>query len=215
MRARGLVAAASLALGLVACENLNNKDSGGSGSGGSGSGSGGGSSSGGSGSEGGNGQGSGPSDVECDEEVDPLSYDSSTCIAHTLSCGETISGINTGGPSNVDGSDYSSIWACEVTGEQSYTGPEMHYEFIHPGDGEVFIYLDSPCANLDLFVMQHDGGCVSSSSQIFECEADISSDGGSVRVWNNEPKRYVIIVEAPTDVFEPYELSLDCPGSGL
>ncbi len=206
-----------LVVGVSGCENLNDKDSGGESTGGTGSSDGGSGSGGdgGGGSEGGNGQGSGSSDVECDEEVEPLSYDDGTCIAATLACGDTITGINTGGPSKVDGSDYSSIWACEVTGTQSYTGPEMHYDFQHPGDGEVFIYLDSPCANMDIFVMQHDGGCVNSGSNIFECEADISSKGGSIRVWNNEPRRYVIIIEGPADENEPYKVSLECPGTGL
>jgi hypothetical protein len=87
------------------------------------------------------------------------------------------------------------------------------YEFFHPGTGDVTITLDSPCDELDLFAAYwtFDDSCLRSGVSLFECEGDIDSGGGSFTIWNNEPSRYVVVVEGPEGQEAPFSLSATCP----
>lgn len=112
----------------------------------------------------------------------------------------------------LDGSEYASFWACAVVGSQDYSGSEQHFSFTHPGTGDVTIGLDSPCEDLDLFVIRWDGGsCVREGLSIIECDGAVGSGGGSVTIWNNEPSGYVIVVDGPKGEEGPYAVSLTCP----
>ena len=150
--------------------------------------------------------------VDCDNVPDPPVWSADTCIADTLSCGDTVRAVNTGGPTQLQGSEYASFWACAVVGEQSYSGNEQHFFFTHPGNGDVTVGLDSPCEDLDLFVIRWDGGsCVREGLSIIECDGAVGSGGGSVTIWNNEAVGYVIVVDGPKGEEGPYAVSLTCP----
>jgi len=149
--------------------------------------------------------------VDCDNVPDPPEWSSSTCIAETLSCGDTVRAVNTGGPSQLQGSEYASFWACEVVGDQSYSGSEQHFFFTHPGNGDVRVGLDSPCEDLDLFVMRWDGNiCLQPGHSVLECEGAVGSRGGTINIWNNAAVGYVIVVDGPHGEEGPYAVTLDC-----
>jgi len=197
---------------IITTDKANDTSSGGSSGSGSGSGSGGSS---GSGGGSGNGGSTTPSwaklDIDCDTPVEDLSWNSSTCQAAELTCGDSIIATNVGGPSNLDGSAYSSFWACAVVGRDSYTGSEQHFFFEHPGTGYVRIGLDSPCEELDIFAIRWDGGsCVQEGLSIVECEANIDSSGGWFYIWNNSPSGYVIVVDGPNGETGPYGVTINC-----
>jgi hypothetical protein len=189
-----------------------------SGSGGSDGGSGGGSDGGGSdggGSDGGGSDGGG-GDLDCEAPPEPEDYDSG-CVTQTLSCGDTVVSTTEGGSTSLDGSQYSSFWACAVVGTESYQGPERMFEFYHPGTGNVTFTLETPCDDLDLFAMrwEESSSCPREGVSVLECDGEIG--GGSshdVVVWNNESGegwRYLIIVEGPAGEEAPFSLSVDCP----
>jgi hypothetical protein len=52
--------------------------------------------------------------------------------------------------------------------------------------------------------------CLSDGVSIVECEADTSTGGGSVSVWNPEPVRYVVVVEGRSGQQQPFRLSARC-----
>ena len=204
------LAISTLAMGCI-LDTGNGKDSGGSGSSGSSTG---GTTGGSSTSTGSSGSGGDPGivDVDCDNPPDAPMWDAGTCITDELACGESITAVNTGGPSMLDGSEYASFWACAVVGNQDYEGSEQHFFFTHPGTGDVTIGLDSPCEDLDLFVIRWDGGsCVREGLSIIECDGAVGSGGGSVTIWNNTPSGYVIVVDGPKGEEGPYAVSLTCP----
>lgn len=150
-------------------------------------------------------------DVDC-EDPPPVPEIGADCIAATLGCNETIVSTTEGGTTGIDGANYSSFWACEVTGTEVYRGPERMIEFQHPGDGDVTLSLDSPCEDLDIFAMFYEGNtCITGDSLINECEADIGRGGGSVTIWNNSPRRYVIVVEGEFGEEAPFALTSFCP----
>jgi hypothetical protein len=88
----------------------------------------------------------------------------------------------------------------------------MH-AFEHPGTGTIQVNLDSPCEDLDLFVIRwaSEDSCVRSGVSVGECEGDAGSGGGSVEIYNSSPARYVIVVEGENGEEAPYGLSIDCP----
>jgi hypothetical protein len=179
----------------------------------------------GSGNGSGSGSGSGSSDdggggtpawaemnIDCEVSLDDTLWDSGTCQAETaLSCGESVLATNANGPSQLDGGAYASFWACAVVGTENYSGNEQHFFFEHPGTGYVRIGLDSPCEDLDLFVVRWDGGsCLHPGLSIVECEGQVSSGGGWLYVWNNNPAGYVIVVDGPNGENGPYGVTLNC-----
>jgi len=153
------------------------------------------------------------SDIDCTNEPTLPPIDEDTCTTDTLSCGDVVLSSTTGGTSQVNGADYSSAWACAVVGTSSYSGAERMYEFIHPATGAVTFDLHTPCDELDLFVMAWgaEDSCVQSGVALSECEAGVTSGDDSTSVWNNEPARYIIVVEGPEGEEAPFQLSIACP----
>lgn len=162
---------------------------------------------GGSGDGGSGGGGSGGAEVDCDADY---AIDLDTCTSGELSCGQTLFANNLGAPSALDGGNYSSFWACQVVGSGSYLGPERMFEFRHPGTGDVEVSLSSPCGDLDLFVMRWEDGCVRDGYPVNECEGEIGPGGGRITIWNNEPSRYLIVVDGPEGQTDNYAVGLDC-----
>ena len=151
-----------------------------------------------------------PTTVDCDAAVEPPT---GTCPSTTLACGDSLVSSNADAETTLDGRHYSSAWACAVVGDQSYRGPEQVIEFTHPGTGDVTVRLDSPCADLDLFVARWEDGCLSPGNAVVECEGVVQRGGGSVTIWNNERARYLIIVDGPADQQANFGLSLQCPAT--
>jgi hypothetical protein len=146
----------------------------------------------------------------CDDPPPAVDPDGA-CIVDELTCGGRVTSTTLGGTTRVDGSNYASFWACAVVGTSNYRGPEAMIEFQHPGDGWAYIALDSPCTDLDLFTVRwSDNTCVQDGLSILECDADISAGGGTVSIWNNEPSRYVVIVEGADGQEAPFRVSATC-----
>ncbi len=170
--------------------------------------------SGGDGGDGGDG-GSGGS-INCDRTPNTPDPDGS-CVTGALSCGDSIVVDMAGvGANTIDGAEYSSgAWACWPANISDYQGGERFFEFSHPGRSDapamVTVTLDSPCGDLDLFAFRWDSNsCPSGGASPFECEAAVGSGGGSVDIWNNEPRDYLIGVEGPRGVEVPFRLTITC-----
>lgn len=172
----------------------------------------------GDGGGGGDGGGTTPGggiDVECDTTVTPDDYDDG-CVTADIACDESLISTNEGGSTLLSGAQYASFWACAVVGSESYTGAERMYAFEHPGDGWAEITLSSPCSNLDLFAIfwEDTSSCPRDGVAVSECEGDIDSGGGTVRIWNNEPRRYLIVVDGPSGEEDVFGLSVSCEHAG-
>lgn len=151
-------------------------------------------------------------DIDCEAELAAPEWSEATCrLPEALTCGGTVQSNTLGGPSELDGGDYQSFY-CAQTGSSGYQGSEQHIAFRHPGTGTVELALDSPCEDLDLFVMRwDDDSCVRSGLSIVECEGGIGLSN-VVELWNNEPATYVLVVESESGEPAPFAVSARCPG---
>ena len=160
---------------------------------------------------------SGDSDTnsfDCAQSVQPIPPPDD-CVTRTISCGDQFVDTTVAGASVMDAEEYSA-WYCMVFPEGDYAGSERIYYFTHPGDGTVTVELNSPCAELDLVVLQWeywatDGTCPNDGHSIAACDAAKGGAGGSVEVWDNSDSNYMIIVDGPEPVEDIFELSLTCP----
>lgn len=151
-------------------------------------------------------------DVDCDEPPAPEDIGGPDCVTDELRCDETHYATTEGGENNFTGDEYSSFWACAVVGTESYTGGERVYEFQHPGTGDVTIGLSSPCGDLDLFAIFWEGDtCPSPDGAVSECEGSHDQGDDSFVIWNNEPRRYLVVVEGENGEELPFALTAVCP----
>ncbi len=158
------------------------------------------------------GSDSGDPQLDCDDGPAPAAIQGPDCVTATLSCGQTILGTTEGGTDVMDGDAYQS-WYCAVVGPSEYAGAERVYAFQHPGGGNATVYLSSPCDDLDLFAIhwEDDDICPIADYSIQECEGDIGSGSHSFVIWNDTPRRYLVVVEGPQGEEAPFELSVVCP----
>lgn len=169
------------------------------------------------GADGGDGTGSDGTSgggIDCDREPSTSAPDGA-CVTAELSCGDSrVFDMEGAGASRLDAADYSSGgWACWPVDLGTYTGGERFFRFDHPGNPDApamaTITLESPCADLSLFAFWWESdSCPSGSASPYECEASIGS--GSVQIWNNEPRSYLIGIEGEDAPSGPFRVRIDC-----
>ena len=151
-------------------------------------------------------------DSECDVSRAPAKIGGPDCVTEELACGESIASTTAGGDQIIDGPALQT-WFCTIAGDSDYLGPERVYEFVHPGDSsEVTVSLTEPCGGLELFVMswQNEDACPVEGEGVLQC--DEASGTGEVKIWDNEERRYLVIVDgADVDGGIPFSVSLTCP----
>jgi hypothetical protein len=156
-------------------------------------------------------EGSGDDDVDedCDVTYDVAALGGPDCVTEALSCGDSVETMTGGGSQYIDGPALQS-WFCTIAGDSDYLGPERVYEFVHPGDSsEVTISMQEPCGGLELFVMGWaDDECPVEGTGVLQCDEALGT--GQLKIWDNEPRRYIIIVDG-ADTSLPFSLSVFCP----
>jgi hypothetical protein len=159
---------------------------------------------------GGGGGGEDDVDTECDIVRDPAAHEGPGCVTEALACGDTIVSTTEGGAQDISGAALQS-WFCVIAGDSEYLGPERVYSFTHPGDSsEVTVTLSEPCGGLELFVMSwaDTDSCPVEGTGIAQC--DDAAGTGQVKIWDNEERRYLVIVDGADEPL-PFSVSLECP----
>lgn len=150
-------------------------------------------------------------DSDCDVSRDPVAVGGPDCVTEALSCGDRIASTTAGGDQIIDGPALQS-WFCTIAGDSDYLGPERVYSFVHPGDSsEVTVSLSEPCGGLELFVMswQDEDACPVDGEGVLQC--DEAQGSGEVKIWDNEPRRYLVIVDGADEGGIPFSVGLECP----
>jgi len=147
---------------------------------------------------------------EC-EPREPAGIAGPGCVTATIACGDSIQGTTVGGSRHFNGDRYVHSY-CFPTTEDSHMGTERVYEFRLETDQRATFELDSPCADLDLAVLRWENAdrCPGSSVAISECEGQNRGGGGTAKIWNNRPARYLVIVDGSDTQGANFELSVAC-----
>lgn len=133
------------------------------------------------------------------------------CVSATLRCGETLKGNTAGGRNNLEDDFYNGKYCLPFT--HGYAGPERIYVLEVPPQTSANLWLDSDCADLDLFAMRwtYDGTCPTTSHPISECEADDGTRGGMVHVETvDRPATYLVVVDGKDGVTAPFHVTAEC-----
>ncbi len=145
------------------------------------------------------------------EPREPAPLDGPGCVTAPIVCGQTIQGTTVGGSRQFTGDRYVHSY-CFPTTEDSHQGTERVYAFQLQTDQRATFRLDSPCADLDLAVLrwQDTDHCPGSTVAISECEGQNRGGGGTAKVWNNRPARYLVIVDGSDAKGANFDLSVTC-----
>jgi hypothetical protein len=144
------------------------------------------------------------------EAREPAAIEGPACVTGRIACGDTIQGTTAGGSRHFDGDRYLHSY-CFPTTADSHQGTERVYAFEIATDQRATFTLDSPCADLDLAVLrwQPTDRCPAPTETISECEGTKRA-GKSVKVWNNRPARYLVIVDGAPGEGANFDLSVTC-----
>ncbi len=151
-------------------------------------------------------------DVDCDMKKGRPPRDG--CLTKTISCGDAVQGNTVGGKANFEDEFYVAKYC--LPSHNGYHGKERVYALELPPNTGANIFLDSDCADLDLFAFRwpYDGRCPTPSHTISECEADGDKGDGVVHVETvNNPGSYMIVVDGKAGVEAPFHLTVECGSS--
>lgn len=150
---------------------------------------------------------------ECDSVEAGTAPEGPGCLSGTLSCGDTIVGHTQGGVQQFDTKFYEKRYCTPATTNHD-GGDERVYRLELPErDLEVDVYLDTPCADLDLAAVEWSGeDCPTEGAMIRRCEmwpkdnhqrekVHLSSKGGST---------WLIVVEGKDDEEGAFSITVDC-----
>ncbi len=134
------------------------------------------------------------------------------CVTRQIRCGDRIKGNTAGGKAHFDGDFYRSKFCVPFDGD--YSGPERVYLLEVPENTTAHVWMDSDCADLDLFALRwnYDGKCPTTRHNISQCEGDDSKSGEShvALVSTNRAGQYLVVVDGKDAATGAFGLTVDC-----
>jgi len=138
------------------------------------------------------------------------------CVTDQLACDTSLVDSLVNGDASFGAEAYQA-WTCNWSTDDHWAGRERVYAFHHPGTGTVDIRLDSPCADMNLFVLrwgyfESDGECPTAESTLARsCDFDDSPGGGTISVWDSSESDYLVIVDGVDGAEDNFAISTTCP----
>lgn len=136
------------------------------------------------------------------------------CITATVSCGDTVAGHTRGGTNTFDTRFYEAKYCTPATTNHD-SGDERVYALTMPaGDHRALVYLDSPCADLDLAAVRVSGfdTCPTIASDVPQCEMwpKPSTQREKVELVSQGPSTWLLVVEGKGDAEGAFGLTVRC-----
>ena len=147
--------------------------------------------------------------VDCDARKGRPPRDG--CVTSSIACGEEVEGNTAGGRDHFTDEFYVGKY-CQSQ-RNGYPGHERVYTLQLPPNTGANVWLDSDCADLDIFAFRwvYDGTCPTVSHTVSECEADGAEGGGVVHVETvGNPGAYMIVVDGKAGAEGPFRLTVEC-----
>ncbi len=152
----------------------------------------------------------------CDENPSTAAPGGPDCWSGTLSCGDVVVGTNEGGSNDYAGENWEDWYCTPNVDRWDYDAPERVYSLFIPAETTAFFTFDTPCADLDLFVLYwaDEDTCPTGDANIRECEAvDDTGIGGEdeiLQVWSDVGAQYLVVVDGRSGETGNWRLTVDC-----
>lgn len=137
------------------------------------------------------------------------------CITADLSCGETIVGHTKGGVRRFDTDWWESNFCWPATVDHD-GGDERVYRLVMPeGEWRAFVWMDSPCADLDLMAARWDGDdCPPDGVHVTHCESNLGVVRGigdeRIELVHQGQATWYIVVEGKDENEGAFGLHVQC-----
>ncbi len=152
-------------------------------------------------------------ELTCDSKAGANLKPRDGCVTASISCDETVRGHSRGaGDSHFDARFYQAKY-CAVTSD-TYDNGERIYRFKMPSHSQATVALESPCEDLDLFVLQWtQPGCPTRGASVGTCDASTRDGSGRVELESiKNPREFLLVVEGKNGVHAPFDLTVSCRG---
>lgn len=139
------------------------------------------------------------------------------CITDTIECGQTVIGHTIGGVQRFDSRFYEKQFCTPYTTNHD-GGDERVYQLVMPeGDYKAFVYLDTPCADLDMAgIKWSDDTCPTTKHMVNQCEMwpdAYGRDREYMELVSQHGSTWLIVVEGKGEAEGAFALHVQCrPG---
>jgi hypothetical protein len=154
---------------------------------------------------------------QCDDLTEGGPNHGPDCVTDTIECGETIIGHTKGGVQRFDSRFYEKHFCTPYTTNHD-GGDERVYQLELPeGDMTAFVYLDTPCADLDMAgIRWSEDECPRMDNLVNQCEMwpdAYARDREYMRLVSQKGSTWLIVVEGKNDDEGAFALHVQCrPG---
>lgn len=150
---------------------------------------------------------------QCDDMEDGGLINGPDCLTGTISCGQTIVGHTKGGVNLYNTKFYERNFCTPALTDHS-GGDERVYKLVMPpGENKAFVYLDTPCADLDIAAINATGDtCPTDSTLVPRCEMfpKRSTNREKLEIVSQGPSTWWIVVEGVDDEEGPFAIHVQC-----
>lgn len=150
----------------------------------------------------------------CDDIEDGGPVAGPGCVTADVKCGDVIIGHTKGGVQRFDSRFYEKKFCTPRTTNHD-GGDERVYRLEMPeGEWRAFVWMDSPCADLDLFALKWTGeDCPTMSHNLPQCEEGTllsMQDRERVELVHQGEATWFLIVEGQGEAEGPFALHVQC-----
>lgn len=134
------------------------------------------------------------------------------CVTSTLHCGDTIIGHTRGGVNRFDSRFYEKKFCTPRTTNHDGGDERVYRLEMPPGEWRAFVWMDTPCANLDLFALKWSGeDCPTLGHNVSRCEYGELIDGSErVELVHQGEATWFLVVEGRDDEEGAFALHVQC-----
>ncbi|MEQ1504920.1 MAG: hypothetical protein ABMB14_21995, partial [Myxococcota bacterium] len=136
------------------------------------------------------------------------------CVTATIRCGETVVGHTRGGVSRFDSRFYEKTFCTPATTNHDSGDERVYLLELPAGDRTVDLWLDTPCADLDLAAIRvtDPSRCPTNDDPVPQCDM-WPNDGTArehVRITSQVATHWLVVVEGKGDAEGAFGLTVAC-----
>jgi hypothetical protein len=150
----------------------------------------------------------------CDDLTDGGPLAGPDCITGTIACGQTVVGHTKGGSAAFDTKFYEAQFCTPALTDHSSGDERVYVLELPPGDRNAKVWLDTPCADLDLAAIRVPDAttCPNATSSIKQCEMSVQPNQkrDKVEIVSQVGTTWLIVVEGKGNAEGAFALTVAC-----